>query len=144
MARSYRAHRFRLRLTWKQKRLLKGYFKRQHDNNYCLQSGSFRGIKKFKLVLRHFLQFLLGLFSGKWFNGDDRSFTVPGGVDITEVKLNIPEVKGGIRVGIDGELRGELDRAIITKTASGKYFVSLCMYNEAHSVIKKSLVSGGI
>ena len=65
------------------------------------------------------------------------SFTVPDNVDIVDGKLKIPKFREGIKVNIHREIKGKIGKAIITKTSSGKYFVSIHTQQEIKQVEKR-------
>jgi putative transposase len=56
---------------------------------------------------------------------DKQSFTVPQSVYIEENKLIIPKFKKGIEINIHREIDGKLLFATISKSTTGKYYVSI-------------------
>lgn len=56
---------------------------------------------------------------------DKQSFTIPQSVYIEEGKLWIPKFKKGIDINIHREIEGKLLFATISKTTTGKYYVSI-------------------
>jgi len=56
---------------------------------------------------------------------DRQSFTIPQSVYIEEGKLWIPKFKKGIEINIHREIEGKLIFATISKSTTGKYYVSI-------------------
>ena len=56
---------------------------------------------------------------------DKQSFTVPQSVYIEDGKLLIPKFKKGIEINIHREIEGKLLFATISKSTTGKYYVSI-------------------
>ena len=56
---------------------------------------------------------------------DRQSFTIPQFVTIKEGKLQIPKFKKGIEINIHREIEGRLLFATISKSPTGKYYVSI-------------------
>lgn len=54
-----------------------------------------------------------------------QSFHVPQNVKIVEGKLSIPKFKSNIKIVIHREIKGKIKSATISKTKTGKYFVSI-------------------
>ena len=54
-----------------------------------------------------------------------QSFTIPQYVKISGKKIKMPKFGGGIKIVIDREMTGRIITAVVSKTPSGKYFVSL-------------------
>lgn len=68
------------------------------------------------------------------------SFNIPKDISIIGDKLKIPKFKAGISIVLHREIKGVIKQAIITKTATGKYFASiLCETGE--SINKKSPIN---
>ena len=63
------------------------------------------------------------------------SFTVPQNVKVKDGKLLIPKFKG-IKMILDREIKGKIGRATISKTPTGKYFVSILTEREYNPVNK--------
>ncbi len=57
------------------------------------------------------------------------SFSVPQNFTLIESKLFIPKFKSGIKTIVSQECVGKHLNLTISKTASGKYFVSICLEN---------------
>lgn len=65
------------------------------------------------------------------------SFNVPQKVRLTEDKLIIPKFKGGIDVTLHRPIKGVMKQATISRTPTGKYFVSiLCDTDEINKPMK--------
>lgn len=56
---------------------------------------------------------------------DRQSFKIPQNVLINDEKLIIPKFKEGVKIKLHRELEGEILFATITKSTTGKYFVSI-------------------
>jgi putative transposase len=56
---------------------------------------------------------------------DKQSFIVPQRIFIRSNKLSIPKFMDGIKINIHREIEGKIKHAIISKTKTGKYYVSL-------------------
>ena len=56
---------------------------------------------------------------------DKQSFTIPQSVYIEDGKLQIPKFKKGIEINIHREIEGKLLFATISKSTTGKYYVSI-------------------
>ena len=56
---------------------------------------------------------------------DSGSFSIPQNVNIRDNKLIIPKFKKGIKIVLHRTPEGEIKNATITKTTTGKYFVSI-------------------
>ena len=56
---------------------------------------------------------------------DKQSFTIPQSVSIEDGKLQIPKFKKGIEINIHREIKGKVLFATISKSATGKYYVSI-------------------
>jgi putative transposase len=60
------------------------------------------------------------------------SFNIPQNVSLEEGKLFIPKFKKGIDIVLHRQIKGEIRQATISRTTTGKYFVSiLCETGEA-------------
>ena len=74
------------------------------------------------------------------------SFNIPQNVSLEEGKLFIPKFKKGIDIVLHRQIKGEIRQATISRTPTGKYFVSiLCETGEAikpKSPIKESTTVG--
>jgi len=72
-----------------------------------------------------------------------QSFHIPQNVDLLGSKLYIPKFKTGIKAIIHRPIKGQIRNATITKTTTGKYFVSiLCL--EEYTPLPKTVKSIGI
>ena len=56
---------------------------------------------------------------------DKQSFTIPQSVSIEDGKLQIPKFKKGIEINIHREIKGKVLFATISKSTTGKYYVSI-------------------
>ncbi len=56
---------------------------------------------------------------------DKQSFRIPQNVQVKDGKLIIPKFKEGININLHREIEGEILFATITKTTTGKYYVSI-------------------
>lgn len=56
---------------------------------------------------------------------DKQSFTIPQSVSINNDKLMIPKFKSGIKINLHREINGEVLFATISKSTTGKYYVSI-------------------
>lgn len=72
------------------------------------------------------------------------SFTVPQFASITDNRLFIPKFKDGIKCRVHREIKGKVGKVTITKTPSGKYFVSVFTEEEYETSLKKTNKSVGI
>jgi putative transposase len=59
-----------------------------------------------------------------------QSFNIPANIELTEGKLCIPKFKNGINIILHRAIKGDIKQATISRTPTGKYFVSiLCETN---------------
>lgn len=66
-----------------------------------------------------------------------QSFNIPQSIKIDNDKLIIPKFKGGIDIVLHRSIKGKIKQATISKTPTGKYFVSiLCETNEVEKQLK--------
>ena len=72
------------------------------------------------------------------------SFTVPQHVSIVGGRLFLPKFKEGIKCHVHREITGKVGKATISKTPSGKYFVSVFTEEEYVTPVKKSGKSVGV
>ena len=72
------------------------------------------------------------------------SFTVPQFASITDNRLFIPKFKEGIKCRVHREIKGKVGKVTITKTPSGKYFVSVFTEEEYISPLEKTGKSVGV
>ena len=72
------------------------------------------------------------------------SFTVPQNASIAGGRLFIPKFREGIKCRVHREIKGKIGKVTITKTPSGKYFVSVFTEEEYITPIKKSGKSVGV
>ena len=121
------------------------YQKSKKSDNYYAQAKSLTEIKKkeetewLKEVNSQTLQFALRSLDTaflNFFRGNAQfpklksrkhknTFTVPQFGTINENKINIPKVKNGIKVKLHREVKGKIGKMNITKTPTGKYYVSI-------------------
>lgn len=71
------------------------------------------------------------------------SFTVPQNAILKDNKLYLPKFKDGIPVKIHRPIKGEIGKVCITKTPTGKYFVSI-FTEEEYEEVKHTSKSVGI
>lgn len=126
------------------------------SDNYYKQAASLTKLKKeegtkwLKEVNSQSLQFSLKSLDSaftNFFRGNAKfprfksrrnknSFTVPQFGRIEEGKLNIPKFKDGIKINIHRELEGKIGKMSITRTSTGKYFVSIFTEQEIRQLPK--------
>jgi putative transposase len=70
------------------------------------------------------------------------SFTVPQFGRIDDGKLNIPKFKEGIKIKMHRELKGKIGKMSITRTPTGKYFVSIFTEQEIKQLPKTDKALG--
>jgi len=78
---------------------------------------------------------------------NNQSFTVPQFVKVEGNKLYFPKFREGLKINLHRAIVGKIKKATITKTASGKYFVSiLCeeLYQPTHKTDKQVGLDLGI
>ena len=66
------------------------------------------------------------------------SFTVPQAASVAGGRLFIPKFKEGIKCRVHREIKGKVGKVTITKTPSGKYFVSVFTEEEYITPLKKT------
>ncbi len=64
------------------------------------------------------------------------TFTIPQFGVIEEGKINIPKFKSGIKVKLHREVKGKIGKMSITKTPTGKYYVSIFTEQEIEQLPK--------
>ena len=72
------------------------------------------------------------------------SFTVPQFAHISDNRLFIPKSKGGIKCRVHREIKGNIGKVTISKTPSGKYFVSVFTEEEYTTPLAKTNKSIGV
>ena len=72
------------------------------------------------------------------------SFTVPQFSSITDNRLFIPKFKEGIKCRVHREIKGKIGKVTITKTPSGKYFVSVFTEEDYINPLEKTGKSVGV
>ena len=72
------------------------------------------------------------------------SFTVPQSASVAGGRLFIRKFTEGIRCRVHREIKGKIGKIIITKTPSGKYFVSVFTEEEYETPLKKTGKSVGV
>ena len=77
-------------------------------------------------------------------NRSKNSFTVSQYSSISDNRLFIPKFKGGIKCRIHREIKGKMGKVTVSKTPSGKYFVSIFTEEEYVTPIEKSGKSVGV
>lgn len=121
------------------------YLKDKKSDNYYAQAASLTQLKKqegtewLKEVNSQTLQFALKSLDSAYtnfFRGNAKfprfksrrnknSFTVPQSGKIIDGKLSIPKFKDGIKIKLHREVLGTIGKMSITKTPTGKYYVSI-------------------
>ena len=66
------------------------------------------------------------------------SFTVPQAASVAGGRLFIPKFKEGIKCHVHREIKGKVGKVTITKTPSGKYFVSVFTEEEYITTLEKT------
>ena len=130
------------------------YLKDKKSDNYYAQTASLTQLKKqegtewLKEVNSQTLQFALKSLDSAYtnfFRGNAKfprfksrksknSFTVPQSGKIVDGKLNIPKFKDGIKIKLHREVLGTIGKMSITRTPSGKYFVSIFTEQEVEQL----------
>ncbi len=115
------------------------------SDNYYAQAKTLTEIKKkeetiwLKEVNSQTLQFALRCLDTAYLNffrgnakfprfksrRDKNTFTVPQFVTVENDILYIPKFKDGIKINLHREIKGEVKHCTISKTPTGKYFVSI-------------------
>ena len=72
------------------------------------------------------------------------SFTVPQSASVAGGRLFIPKFTEGIKCRVHREIKGKIGKVTITKTPSGKYFVSVFTEEEYITPLKKTGKSVGV
>ena len=72
------------------------------------------------------------------------SFTVPQFASITDNRLFIPKFTEGIKCRVHREIKGKIGKVTITKTPSGKYFVSVFTEEDYINPLEKTGKSVGV
>ena len=126
------------------------YQKGKKSNNYDAQAKALTDLKKqedtiwLKEVNSQTLQFALRSLDTAYVNffrgnaqfpkfksrKDKSAFTIPQFAKLEEGKLILPKFKGGIKVKLHREVNGKIGKMSITKTPTGKYYVSI--FTEQH------------
>jgi putative transposase len=121
------------------------YLEDKKSDNYYAQAASLTKLKKeketewLKEVNSQTLQFALKSLDSAYtnfFRGNAKfprfksrknknSFTVPQSGKIVDGKLSIPKFKEGIKIKLHREVRGKIGKMNITRTPTGKYYVSI-------------------
>lgn len=134
------------------------------SDNYYAQAKVLTGLKKqedtawLKEVNSQSLQFALRSLETAYTNffqkrakfpnfkskRSKNSFTVPQLASIACDRLFIPKFKEGIKCRIHREIKGKIGKVAISKTPSGKYFVSVFTEEEYISPLEKTNKSVGV
>jgi putative transposase len=132
------------------------YQKDKKSDNYYAQAKSLTEIKKkeetewLKDVNSQTLQFALRSLDTaflNFFRGNAQfprfksrkhknTFTVPQFGTLTDNKIHIPKFKDGIKVKLHREVKGKIGKMNITKTPTGKYYVSIFTEQEIKQLPK--------
>jgi putative transposase len=70
------------------------------------------------------------------------SFTIPQAARLENGRLYAPKFKEGIKVNVHREVKGEMGKCTITKTPTGKYFVSILSEEKYEPITKTGAVCG--
>jgi putative transposase len=130
------------------------YLQNKKSVNYYDQAGELTQIKKVNIwlnevnsqTLQYSLKCLDQAYQG-FFNKrtqfprfkskkNKNSFTVPQYVTVEESKLNIPKFKDGIEMIMERQVKGKIRNCNISRTPTGKYFVSILTELEYEPVMK--------
>jgi len=134
----------------------------EKSDNYYKQAASLTKLKKeegtewLKEVNSQTLQFALKSLDSAYTNffrgnamfprfksrRNKKSFTVPQSGKIIDEKLNIPKFKNGIKIKLHRELKGKIGKMSITRTPTGKYFVSIFTEQEIEQLPKTNKALG--
>jgi len=126
------------------------YQKDKKSNNYYKQAKILTELKKkedtiwlkevnsqmLQHTLRHLENAYLSFFRGNAqfprfkSKKSKNSFTIPQHIKIINNKLYIPKFKKGIKINLHRELKGEIKHCTISKTPTGKYFISILTEQE--------------
>src|SRR5574343_207990 len=121
------------------------YQKNKKSDNYYAQAKTLTDLKKqedtiwLKEVNSQTLQFALRSLDTAYVNvfrdnaqfpkfksrKHKNTFTVPQFGKLEDGKIILPKFKGGIKVKLHREVKGEIGKMCITKTPTGKYYVSI-------------------
>ncbi len=139
------------------------YQKDKKSDNYYGQAKSLTELKKkedtswLKEVNSQTLQFALRSLDTAYVNffrgntqfpqfkskGKKNTFTVPQHTKVIDGRIYAPKFKNGIKVNIHREIKGIISKFTISKTPTGKYFVSILTEQE-YKPSKKTNKSVGI
>lgn len=72
------------------------------------------------------------------------SFTAPQFASITDKRLFIPKFKEGIKCHVHREIKGKIGKVTVSKTPSGKYFVSVFTEEEYETLLENTNKSVGL
>jgi len=132
------------------------YQKDKKSDNYYAQSKTLTDLKKqeemiwLKEVNSQTLQFALRSLDSAYvnfFRGNAKfpkfksrkhknTFTVPQFGKLEDGKIILPKFKDGIKVKLHREVKGEIGKMSITKTPTGKYYVSIFTEQEIEDLSK--------
>ena len=154
-------------------RFVYNYFLNQHQeqynltgksDNYYAQAKTLTALKKqestawLKEVNSQTLQFALRSLEAAYTNffkkrakfpkfkskHSENSFTVPQRASIADGRLFIRKFNGGIKCSVHREIKGKIGKVTISKTPSGKYFVSVFTKEEYVTPLEKTNKSVGV
>ena len=72
------------------------------------------------------------------------SFTAPQFASIVDNRLFVPKFKEGIKCRVHREIKGKIGKATVSRTPSGKYFVSVSTEEEYETSLEKTNKSVGL
>lgn len=134
------------------------------SDNYCAQAKALTELKKqeetawLKEVNAQSLQFAVRCLDVAYTNffkkragfpnfkskRSKNSFTAPQAAYIVGDRLFVPKFKEGIKCRVHREIKGKIGKVTITKTPSGKYFVSVCTEEDYVTPLEKTNKSIGV
>jgi putative transposase len=76
-------------------------------------------------------------YKSKW--KGNQSFNIPQSVKLKDGKLYIPKFKGGIKLKLHRPIKGSIRQATISRTPTGKYFVSILCDTGENSKLKNKI-----
>lgn len=138
------------------------YQSNKKSDNYYAQAASLTELKKreetawLKEVNSQSLQFALRSLDTAYvnfFRGNAKfprfkskkkknSFTIPQSARLENGRLYAPKFKDGIKVNVHREVKGKIGKCTITKTPTGKYFVSILSEEQYEPITKTGAVCG--
>ena len=138
------------------------YQTNKKSDNYYVQAASLTELKKkeetawLKEVNSQSLQFALKCLDTAYINffrgnaqfprfksrKNKNTFTIPQFAKIEDDKFYAPKFKEGIKINIHREIKGEIGKCTLSKTPTGKYFVSILSEEQYQPKEKNGAVCG--